>query len=124
MGGTTMNSTFKTFILMAGLTGLFLVAGQALGGEQGMMLALFLALSMNFFAYWFSDKMALAMSRTREVTHGHAPELHALIGRLADQAGLPKPSVFVNPLSVGGVADLFSTHPPVAERIRRLMSIG
>ncbi|MBU1568048.1 MAG: zinc metalloprotease HtpX [Proteobacteria bacterium] len=90
-----MNSTLKTFILMAGMTGLFLVAGQALGGEQGMMLALFLALSMNFFAYWFSDKMALAMSGAREVTYVQAPELHTLIGRLAEQAGLPKPRVYV-----------------------------
>ncbi len=90
-----MNSIVKTFILMAGLTGLFLVAGQALGGEQGMMLALFLALSMNFLAYWFSDKMALAMSGAREVTYQQAPELHRLIGRLAEQAGLPKPRVFI-----------------------------
>lgn len=90
-----MNSTLKTFILMAGMTGFFLVAGQAQGGEQGMMLALFLALSMNFFAYWFSDKMALAMSGAWEVAYGQAPELHSLIGRLAEQAGLPKPRVFI-----------------------------
>ena len=56
-----MANIFKTFILMSALTGLFLVAGQALGGKQGMMFALLMAVGMNFFAYWFSDKMALAM---------------------------------------------------------------
>jgi heat shock protein HtpX len=90
-----MNRIAKTFILMACMTGLFLVAGQSLGGQQGMMLALFLALSMNFFAYWFSDKMALAMSGAREVTYEQATELHTLIGRLAEQARLPKPKVFI-----------------------------
>ncbi|HHL34499.1 MAG TPA: protease HtpX, partial [Desulfobulbaceae bacterium] len=63
-----MNNTLKTFILMAALTGLFMVGGQVLGGRQGMILALVIALVMNFFAYWNSDKMALAMNRAREVS--------------------------------------------------------
>jgi len=56
-------NTVKTFILMAALTGLFMVGGQALAGQQGMMFALIMALGLNFFAYWNSDKMALAMNR-------------------------------------------------------------
>ena len=92
-----MNNILKTFVLMAALTGLFLIAGQALGGNQGMVIALFFALIMNFFAYWFSDKMALAMSRAKEISYGDAPELHSIIARLATQAGLPKPRVYVIP---------------------------
>ena len=53
-------------MLMAALTALFMVGGQALGGQNGMMFALVIALVMNFSAYWFSDKMALAMSRARD----------------------------------------------------------
>jgi heat shock protein HtpX len=85
----------KTGILMAALTGLFLVAGQALGGQNGMTFALVMALAMNFFAYWFSDKMALAMSRAREVSEAEAPDLHRMVSYLADRAGLPKPRVYI-----------------------------
>jgi len=73
-----MNSTVKTFIFMAGLTALFMVAGQALGGESGMVLALLLALGMNFFAYWYSDRMALTMARAREVSPTEAPQAPGL----------------------------------------------
>lgn len=90
-----MNNTLKTFILMAALTGLFMVGGQALGGRHGMILALFIALAMNFFAYWNSDKMALAMSRAREVSEREAPELHAIVASLARKAELPKPRVYI-----------------------------
>jgi heat shock protein HtpX len=90
-----MNNTLKTFILMAALTGIFMVGGQALGGRQGMMLALVIALGMNFFAYWNSDKMALAMSKAREVSETEAPDLHRIVAHLAQRAGLPKPRVYV-----------------------------
>ncbi|MCK9296468.1 MAG: zinc metalloprotease HtpX [Desulfobulbaceae bacterium] len=90
-----MTSMIKTGILMAVLTGLFLVAGQALGGRSGMTFALVMALSMNFFAYWFSDKMALAMSRAREVSEQEAPDLHQMVSYLADRAQLPKPRVYI-----------------------------
>ena len=88
-------NTMKTFLLMAALTALFMVAGQALGGQQGMIVALFLALGLNFFAYWNSDKMALAMNHAREVTPAEAHDLHALVAGLAARAGLPKPKVYV-----------------------------
>ena len=88
-------NTMKTFMLMAALTALFMIAGEAMGGRQGMMIALLLAVGLNFFAYWNSDKMALAMNRAREVSVGEAPDLHALVARLANRAGLPQPKVYV-----------------------------
>ncbi|MCL2459607.1 MAG: zinc metalloprotease HtpX [Desulfobulbus sp.] len=88
-------NTAKTFMLMAALTALFMVAGQAMGGQQGMIIALVLAFGLNFFAYWNSDKMALAMNRAREVSPAEANDLHALVAGLAARAGLPKPKVYV-----------------------------
>jgi heat shock protein HtpX len=85
----------KTGILMAGLTALLMVAGQALGGQGGMMIALVMALGMNFFSYWFSDKIALSMGGAREVSLQEAPELHQMVGSLAARAGLPKPRVYI-----------------------------
>ncbi|MEA2115387.1 MAG: zinc metalloprotease HtpX [Thermodesulfobacteriota bacterium] len=89
-----MNTT-KTFILMAALTGLFMVGGQALAGQQGMMFALIMALGLNFFAYWNSDKMALAMNKAREVSEAEAPDLHQMVASLATRAGIPKPKVYI-----------------------------
>ena len=88
-------NTVKTFILMAALTGLFMVGGQALAGQQGMMFALIMALGLNFFAYWNSDKMALAMNKAREVSEAEAPDLHQMVVTLATRAGIPKPKVYV-----------------------------
>jgi len=92
-----MGSTFKTFILLAGLTVLLLLIGQALGGRSGLYMALFMALIMNMVGYWFSDKIALAMSGAKEVSMNDAPELHQMIEKLAVQAGLPKPRVYIIP---------------------------
>ncbi len=90
-----MNNTLKTFILMAALTGLFMIGGQALGGQQGMVIALLLAVGLNFFAYWNSDKLALRMNGAREVSAAEAPDLHRLVTNLARRAELPKPRVYV-----------------------------
>ena len=92
-----MSNILKTFILLAGLTGLFIVVGKAIGGKAGMTVAFIIALAMNFFAYWFSDKMALAMSGAQPVSESEAPELHALVEELAMKAGIPKPRVYVIP---------------------------
>ncbi len=92
-----MFNVFKTFILLAALTGLFLFAGQALGGQTGMTIALALAIVMNFFAYWFSDKMALAMSGARPLPESEAPWVHEIVARLAQRAGIPKPRVYITP---------------------------
>ncbi len=90
-----MTSMLKTGILMTGLTFLFMLAGQALGGQSGMMIALIMALGMNFFAYWFSDKMALSMSGAKEVSPSEAPELHKMVDSLSSKAKLPKPRVYI-----------------------------
>ena len=90
-----MTSMIKTGILMAALTGVFMVAGQLLGGNSGMMIALVMALGMNFFSYWFSDSMALKMSGAQEVSQSEAPELHRMVESLAARADLPKPRVYL-----------------------------
>ena len=90
-----MTSTAKTFLLMAALTALFMFVGSALAGRQGMILALFMAVGMNFFAYWYSDRLALSMNGAQEVSESEAPHLHALVAELANRAALPKPRVYV-----------------------------
>jgi heat shock protein HtpX len=90
-----MTSMLKTGVLMAALTAIFLVAGQALGGQSGMMFALVMALGMNFFAYWFSDKVALKMAGAQEVSPAAAPELHQMVATLSQRAGLPMPKVYI-----------------------------
>lgn len=80
---------------MAGLTAVFMAAGQALGGQSGMIFALFIALAMNFFSYWYSDKIALAMGGAKEVSTQEAPDLHSIISSLASRASLPKPRVYI-----------------------------
>ncbi len=92
-----MGNMVKTAVLMAALTGLFLIAGQAIGGQQGMTFALIMALILNFSAYWFSDSLALGMSGARPVSPTEAPRLHAIVGRLAQAAGLPKPRIYIIP---------------------------
>lgn len=82
-------------MLLAALTVLFMLGGQALAGQQGMLMALGMALLMNFFAYWNSDKLALAMNQAQEVTPQQAPELHRLVEELAMRAGIPKPRVYM-----------------------------
>ncbi len=89
-----MNS-LKTALLLGGLTGLLLVAGQAMGGEQGMIIALVFAVAMNFGSYWFSDKIVLRLYRAREVDRSSAPVLYPVVQELASRAGLPMPKVYV-----------------------------
>ncbi|AEH45535.1 peptidase M48 Ste24p [Thermodesulfatator indicus DSM 15286] len=90
-----MYNTLKTFILLAALTALFVICGQLLGGKTGAVIALVLAGVMNFFAYWYSDKFVLKMTGAREVSPAEAPELHNIVAKLAAQAGIPKPRVFI-----------------------------
>lgn len=101
-----MVNTMKTFILMAALTALFMFGGRALGGQSGMVFALVIALAMNFFAYWYSDKMALTMSKAREVSYSQAPQLHAMVEKLTRNAGLPKPRIYIMP---GRTPNAFAT---------------
>jgi heat shock protein HtpX len=90
-----MFNIMKTAILMAAITALFVVIGSLIGGRQGMVLALLFALGMNFFSYWFSDKMVLSMYNAQEVDASSAPQFYALVQELAQRAGLPMPRVYL-----------------------------
>jgi len=90
-------SNLKVFVLMAGLTALFGAVGRALGGPQGMWLALAFAAAMNFMAYFGSAQAVLRAYRARVVSAGEAPRLHAMVDRLRRRADLPMPTVAVAP---------------------------
>jgi heat shock protein HtpX len=90
-----MMNTLKTMVLLVTLTVLFIFIGALLGGRSGMTIALFIALVMNFFAYWFSDKIVLRMYGAREVSEAEAPELYSIVRTLSQKAGLPMPKVYI-----------------------------
>jgi len=90
-------NNLKVFLLMAGLTALVGVAGAALGGQNGMMLALVFAIGMNVFMYWNSASMVLRSYRARIVDPAQAPDLYAMVDRLRQRAGLPMPTVAIAP---------------------------
>ena len=90
-------NNLKVFSMMAALTALFVVAGGALGGQSGMIIALALAAGMNLFAYWGSATMVLRMYNAQVVDATQAPELYAMVDRLRQRAGLPMPTVAVAP---------------------------
>lgn len=84
-----MANQFKTMILLTLMTVFIMMVGRMLGGQQGMVIALFFAGAMNFFSYWFSDKMVLRMYRAEEVSQSQAPDLYSMVGELSQRAGLP-----------------------------------
>jgi heat shock protein HtpX len=88
-------NTLRTGILMAALTGLFLVVGFLIGGGPGMVIAFLFAAGTNLFAYWNSDKMLLSMYGARQVDETGAPELVHLVWQLSQKAGLPMPKVYI-----------------------------
>ena len=90
-----MFNLMKTAILMAAITALFMAIGAMIGGRAGMMLALVVALGMNFFSYWFSDTMVLKMYNAREVDETSAPQFYAMVRELAQKAELPMPRVYL-----------------------------
>ena len=90
-----MFNLMKTAILMAAITALFMAIGSLLGGRQGMMLALIVALGMNFFSYWFSDKLVLKMYNAQEVDESSAPQFYSMVRDLAQRAQLPMPKVYL-----------------------------
>jgi heat shock protein HtpX len=90
-----MFNLMKTAILMAAITALFMLVGQMMGGNSGMMIALILALGLNFFSYWFSDKIVLRMYNAREVDDSSAPQFVGMVRELAERAGLPMPRVYL-----------------------------
>jgi heat shock protein HtpX len=85
----------KTLLLLVTLTLILIWAGASLGGKQGMTVAFIFAIGMNFFAYWFSDKIVLGMYRARKVTESEAPELYGIVRRLAQKAEMPMPKVYI-----------------------------
>jgi len=90
-----MFNLMKTAILMAAITALFMALGSLLGGQQGMLLALIVALGMNFFSYWYSDTMVLKMYNAQEVDETSAPQFHRMVRELAQRAALPMPRVYL-----------------------------
>lgn len=92
-----MGNQFKTTILLSLMTIFIMMVGRVLGGTNGMVIALVFAGGMNFFSYWYSDKLVLKMYRAEEVTPSQAPELYNMVEELAGRASLPMPKVYVIP---------------------------
>ena len=86
---------FRTMLLLSVLTALFMAIGFAIGGGPGMTVAFLIAAGMNLFAYWNSDRMVLAQQDAQEVDEAHAPELYGIVRKLAQNAGLPMPRVYI-----------------------------
>ena len=99
-----MNRT-KTTLLLSLLTVLMVLMGSAIGGQTGMVFAFLMAVAMNFFSYWFSDRIVLKMYGAREIGEHDNPAFYCLVDGLALKAGLPK-------------------HPPIEKRIVRLEGVA
>ena len=81
-----MGSQLKTTLLLGSLTGLIVLIGRYFGGNSGMVIAFIFAILMNFGSYWFSDKVVLRLYKARKLSSQEAPELYALVSRLAQSA--------------------------------------
>jgi len=92
-----MSNVFKTAFLLTAMTLLLMLAGQAFGGQRGMLMALIFAAIMNFVSYFFSDKIALAMYRAQPITRDDLPRVYNIVERLAQKVGLPTPKVYLIP---------------------------
>jgi len=92
-----MGNWFKTTLLLGAMTVLIVWIGNLFGGRQGMILAFILAMGMNFFSYWYSDKIVLKMYRAREVSPQDFPKLYEAVRQLSQNAGLPMPRVYIIP---------------------------
>ncbi len=121
-----MSNAIKTTLLLGALTGMVLWLGQFLGGSGGLVIAFVFAVVMNFSAYWFSDKIVLAMYGAQPVSEAEAPELYRMVRNLTLRAGLPMPQLYVIPSQA---ANAFATgrnprHAALAvtEGILRLMN--
>lgn len=92
-----MGNWFKTTLLLGAMTVLVVLIGNLFGGRQGMIIAFFIALGMNFFSYWYSDKIVLRIYHAREVTPQENPGLYTLVHEIAGKAGLPMPRIYIMP---------------------------
>mgnify|MGYP001272924737 FL=1 len=90
-----LGNWLKTSILLAGIVALFGVVGAALGGAGGMLIALAIAIVMNVYAYWFSDKVVLSMYNAQQVDEQSAPQFYRMVRELAQNAQLPMPKVYI-----------------------------
>ena len=90
-----MFNLMKTAVLMAAITALFMGIGALIGGRTGMMVALLVAVGMNFYSYWFSDKLVLKMYNAQEVDETSAPQFYRMVRDLAQRAQLPMPKVYL-----------------------------
>ena len=92
-----MKNQIKTVLLLTTLSALFLGIGYAIGGQSGVVYALVMSLVMNFGAYWFSDKLVLAMHRAQIIGHGHSSGVYEIVQELCQKANLPMPKVYIVP---------------------------
>jgi heat shock protein HtpX len=99
-------NTIKTGLLLGALTGLLMLIGGWFGGQNGVVIAFFFAVVMNFGSYWFSDKIVLRMVHAQAVSEGEAPELYAMVKNLALRASMPMPRVYIIP---GDTPNAFAT---------------
>jgi heat shock protein HtpX len=90
-----MTSIFKTTLLLGALTGLIMLIGGVLGGRGGVEMAFVIAIAMNFFSYWFSDKLVLRAYSAQPIDASDAPELYAIVNELAQSAGIPMPRLYL-----------------------------
>ncbi|HEV3124883.1 MAG TPA: zinc metalloprotease HtpX [Candidatus Dormibacteraeota bacterium] len=90
-----MWQNIKTAFLLGLLDGIFLIVGGLVGGKAGLIFAALFAVAVNAFAYWNSDKLAIAAARGQAVTPEEAPELHRIVEELCADAGMPKPRVYI-----------------------------
>jgi heat shock protein HtpX len=90
-------NTFKTGFLMAGLSILLIMAGGAIGGQQGAMIFFVISLGMNFFSYYYSDKIVIRMTGAQPVSEQESPELYEIVRKLSGKAGIPVPKLYVTP---------------------------
>jgi heat shock protein HtpX len=89
-----MGNWFKTMLLFVALGALLMIIGGAVAGRAGVLVALVISLGINFFSYWFSDKIVLMSYSAQELTEAEAPRVHAVVAQLSQAAGIPKPKVY------------------------------
>ena len=92
-----MGNLFKTAVLLAALTSLVVLIGDAVGGQQGMLVAFIFAVAMNFGSYWFSDRIVLAMYGAQPIEEAQAPDLYRIVRRLTSKAGVPMLRIYLIP---------------------------
>ena len=93
-------NTIRTTILLAVLTAILVWAGDMIGGRQGAVVALVLAGAINFFSYWYSDKIVLAMYRAKPISKSDEPKLHHIVERIAEEMNIPKPKLYLVDLPI------------------------